>query len=206
MTKLSASHLRSLEKSTAKYQESLSEAWRYLDARGITEKTAEHFRLGYVKEPSRGDENYQGRLCVPYLRQVGVVAQRFRALGDSDCKYLGRTGVDTGLFHVEAFFADTDTCVITEGEFDAIVLHQIGIPSVGVAGAHGWKSHYWRLFQDFDQLIVFRDNDDAGKRLAKDIQEDFPATIIVRMPVDDVNEAYLNPEYGEDWLKEMARV
>ncbi len=206
MTKLSASRLNGLEKSTQKYESNLSEVWPYLESRGLTEETAKRFRLGYVDEPTRGDEDFQGRLCIPYIRQVGVVAQRFRTLGNSDRKYLGRVGIETGLFHVEAFFSDTDTCVITEGEIDTIVLAQIGIPSVGVAGASGWKQHYTRLFCDFARVIVFNDNDDAGKKFARSVIKGLADTrtlvIPATMPSKDVNETYLAPEYGEEWLQQ----
>jgi DNA primase len=207
MTKLSASRLKLLETSTKKYQESLSEVWPYLEGRGLTEETVARFRLGYVKEPLHGDESFDSRLCIPYLRRVGVVAQRFRTLSDDPRKYLGRSGVATGLFHVDAFFGDADTCVITEGEFDTIVLAQIGIPSVGIPGTKGWKRHYGRLFEDFDRVIVFRDNDEAGKTLVKEVTEGLAdaGTVVVSvpMPVNDVNATYLDPEYGEDWLREM---
>lgn len=206
MTKLSVSQRNMLEKSTAKYAANLSEVLPYLESRGLTEETIERFRLGYVKEPYKGDDDYEGRLCIPYLRRVGVTAQRFRAMEDSDCKYLGRAGVSSGLFHVEAFFGESEVCVITEGEFDTIILDQIGIPSVGIAGTSGWKSHYRRLFEDFDQLIIFRDDDEAGAKLVKAIRKDFPYAISVRMPSGDVNSTYLDPEYGEAYLREQARV
>jgi replicative DNA helicase len=206
MTKLSASQFKLLEKSTKQYQESLSEAWYYLESRGITEETAERFRLGYVKEPAKGDEEFRSRICIPYIRQAGIVAQRFRTLGASELKYHSRLGIESGLFHVEALFSASDTCVITEGEFDTIILSQIGIPSVGISGTTGWKPHYRRIFEDFDRLIVFRDNDDAGKVLARNIKKDFPYTVVVPMPVDDVNSTYLSPEYGEDYLREAANL
>lgn len=202
--KLSDAQKASLEHSTALYEKSLSLALPYLQSRGITETTATHFRLGVVGEAVQGDESYSGRLCIPYIRRAGVTAQRFRSLGDGFPKYDSRAGVPTQLYNVEPFFGNGELVVITEGELDTVVLHQLGIPSVGVPGASGWKPHYRRLFEDFERIYIFADEGDAGKDFGRAIRSDFPYAIVVTMPDDDVNTTFLNPLYGADFLRSLV--
>lgn len=201
----------SLETSTAKYEKSLSLASTYLAGRGITEETARRFRLGYVDDPA---DDFRECVCIPYLRRsVGVASQRFRRTNDSvRPKYLGRTGVASGLFHVEAFFGDNDFIVITEGEFDAIILDQLGIPATGVPGATSWKPHYRRLFEDFERVYVFRDNDDgkdinAAKDFADEIVRELDVPVVVqKMPHEDVNATFLHPDFGPEYLRSLLDV
>mgnify|MGYP000960664809 CR=1 FL=1 len=70
--KLSPSHKRSLEMSTATYAANVDQAGPYLAARGIDRQTAATHRLGFVADPLPGDEDYAGRLSIPYITPNGV--------------------------------------------------------------------------------------------------------------------------------------
>lgn len=203
--RLSPERRASLEKSTARYEQDVGQAAHYLAGRGLTEATARSFRLGVVHEPLPGDEPGAGRLSIPYLTRAGVVAVRYRCLQahehDPCPKYWGYPGAASHLFNVGALFGDGDLVCVTEGELDTIVLAQVGLASVGVPGGSNWKPHYSRIFEDFRRVVVFADGDDAGVKFGRKVAEAVHHATVVAMPPGlDVNDAFLHPAFGKNWL------
>jgi DNA primase len=124
----------------------------YLTHRGITPEWADYFGLGI--------EN--GWIMIPYRSALGVtVSYRFRRIGEGQPKYIQAKNSRQHLFNV------VDSCrphvYITEGEFDCIILKQIGLDAVGVAGVNGFKDSWVWLFQGVDVTIAY-DGDEEGKR------------------------------------------
>ena len=70
---LSSSVRSLLETATETYELFVSEAHTYLEQRGIDPALASTHRLGVVRAPIVGHEDYEGRLSVPYLTKAGVV-------------------------------------------------------------------------------------------------------------------------------------
>lgn len=59
--------------------------------------------------------------------------------------------------------------VITEGEFDAMVLAQAGVDNV-VSVPSGsndftWVDHCWEFLEQFERIIIWYDRDDAGQKM-----------------------------------------
>jgi DNA primase len=102
----------------------------------------------------------------------------------------------------------SNTIAICEGEIDTMVLSgMVGIPSVGVAGVSQWKPWFPKLFESYERILIFADNDikedgrNPGQELAKRIKEDLSKAEIVHLPDNtDVNEVYLS--YGTSWFTE----
>lgn len=200
---LSASQRESLERAVATYEAHLEQAMPYLAARGITEQTARTYRLGYVAEPPvRGDDEYLGRLAIPYLVTTGPVDIRYRAIRPGDePKYKSRPGSHVRLFGVKALTVHSDTIVLTEGEIDCITLNQIGVPAVGVPGANAWKDHWRLLFADYDNVLVVCDGDQAGRDFGKRMAERIDGAQVVHLPDGaDVNDVFVHQ--GEAALRE----
>jgi DNA primase len=150
-------------------------------------------------------EQFAGRLSIPYITPTGVVDIRFRAMGPEEPKYMGMPGTQTRLYNVEALHTANNFIAVCEGEIDAITLHyKCGIPAVGVPGANSWKPHYSRLLQDFETVYVFADGDQPGTDFAKSLSKEMQNVIILQMPeAQDVNSMYLSsgPEY---FVKKVA--
>lgn len=207
MSRLSASQKRSLTAAAEHYAASVDQAGAYLSARGITEQIARTFRLGVVSDPLPGDEDYMGRLSIPYLTPAGVVDLRFRAMQEGQSpKYLGMPDRQTRLFNVQALFTPSTTVAVCEGELDTIVMHSlVGVPAVGVPGAQGWKPHYRLLLEDFERVIVMCDGDQAGREFGRKVASELDNVTVVHLPDGvDVNEAYLTQ--GVDFIKQKAGV
>lgn len=156
-----------------KYNETLTpEVTSYLERRGIDLTVASGNLLGLVVEPDPSHVQYTGRLSIPYITPTGVVTMRFRCLEhhvDMKCeghgKYESPSGEETRLYNVNALHEDTDIIGICEGELDALVATAAGLPSVGMPGINNWKPYYYRLFEDYEKVILLGDGDTAGRSM-----------------------------------------
>lgn len=195
MSRLSVSQKSYLEKATEAYHLQIDTGGAaYLTGRGIGKEVAGMYRLGNVVEPLVGDDDYAGRLAIPYITPAGVVDIRYRALmPEQSPKYLSRTGAEAKLYNVSALLKSSDTIAICEGEIDAITMDAlVGIPAVGVPGANNWRRHFSLLFEDYSQVLVMCDGDQAGKDFGKRISGELDGATIIHCPEgSDVNDLYL---------------
>jgi len=58
---------------------------------------------------------------------------------------------------------------VVESSFDAIKLHQQGIPAVATLGANVSNKQCDLLLKYFNQVIVIGDNDEAGKMMGEKV-------------------------------------
>lgn len=171
----------SLGKLARQYNAAMTPAVRtYLSERGLDQDAADGFLLGEVSDPDPLHVPYVGRLSIPYITPTGVVSMRFRCLEQHDCKelgcpkYLQAAGEPTHLYNVQALH-DADTIIgVSEGEIDAETATISGLPTVGIPGIENWKPFYYRLFQDFERVIVFGDGDVAGRKFASKLSHTIP--------------------------------
>lgn len=187
-----------------RYHESLTaEVRSYLESRGLDKSAVDGARLGLVVNPDPAHSQYEGRLAIPFLTPTGVVYMRFRCLQDHNCKdfahgkYEGPAETGTHLYNVPALH-NADTVVgICEGELDALVATASGLSAVGVPGAHNWKPYYYRLFDDFERVIVLGDGDTAGRDFANKLAGNMPNAIPRPMPKDEDVSSYV-VKHGAD--------
>jgi DNA primase len=114
------------------------------------------------------------------------------------------------MFNVIDLHTGSPVVAICEGELDTLVMSAlVGIPAIGVAGVSQWKPHFPKMFEGFEKIIIFADNDvkedgrNPGMELAKRIKEDLDRAVVVNLPGNkDVNQVFL--EDGADWLHERA--
>ena len=191
---LSVDARKLLEQAAATYHSQIDTAKEYLRTRGVTRRTADMYKLGVVATPMIGDEQYVGRIAIPYLTPTGVVDMRYRAMGNDDSpKYLSRPGAHDTMFGVKAFQIDSDVIAICEGEFDTMIVNsEVGIPAVGLSGANKWKPWYSRAFQDYRKVFVLADGDQAGADMGKRIAQSIDVAVVVSMPEGmDVTDVFL---------------
>jgi len=141
-----------------------SEAMEYLVRRGLTEATIDYFRLGYVAEPADGYARYRGAITIPYLNpNRSVRVMRFRFLDPNrKPKYESFKGGSKHLFNVAA--TAQDKVWVCEGEFDAMILSQMGYPAVAVGGTNGFTTDWKYLFVNAEEVSLVFDNDTARKK------------------------------------------
>jgi DNA primase len=122
-------------------------------------------------------------ISIPYFDGRGrEVAIRFRTFNGKH-KYDQRSDVRLTLYGLD--LRDEPVVYLTEGEFDALILRQLGLPGIGVPGANAWKSHWRYLFRDADRVVICFDGDDAGRREASKIARSLRGVtnpVVVQMP------------------------
>lgn len=174
----------------------------YLLRRGLSAETISGARLGYAPRnygmtdslPSArqaggftiadlvssgmrnnsGREFFQGRIIIPYLRSGAVVQLRGK---DPDGKYFTPPGDNVRLYGGDEL-RDADEVIITEGEFDALILRQhlrsssssmraqnIAVVAIPGAGAlPGGPDHFEDYFSHCKRIYLGLDPDETGKR------------------------------------------
>lgn len=187
-----------------------SRAAEYLAGRGLTEETVAGFRLGVVphEDPAPGHASQGGRLAIPYLSRDGHPVQiRFQCFEEHDHREFQHGKYNTvaddpaRLFNVRALAAADEVIHVAEGEFDTMILNQIGLPAVGVPGARAWKPHWRRLLMGFSRIYIWGDPDAAGSELVNTITRSLRQAKPVHLRGGDVNEIYLSE--GADALHRL---
>lgn len=169
-------------------------AW--LEARGIADATIDAFRLA-----SEGDDV----LVMPYLRDGELVNLKRRNIADKSKQWQAKDA-EPCLFGWHLIDPKARKVAITEGEFDAMVLHQAGIPALSVnqgAGNHQWVGSDWERLDQFSEILVCFDADDAGQKGAKEVATKLgiERCRIVTFPAKDANEYLLAGAKPEDFQR-----
>lgn len=190
MQTLSSAQRQFFESAATQYQLDLANepapgAAEYLRSRGLGPEAVSRFRLGVVRRPLPGHEQYAGRLAIPYLTPAGVINIRFRCPQAHDCdghaKYLSADGAGTNLYNVLDLKRDSSFICVAEGEIDTMSLSLAGLPAVGVPGVKTWQKHFSRCLEDYDVIYAFGDGDDAGGKFSAFLAREAKARPI-RMP------------------------
>ena len=198
---LSTTQSKLLSEAAQRYAQAISEeALAYLEGRGISEVTAARYSLGTITDPIEGHQGYTGWISIPYYTALDIcVGFKFRRLDDGKPKYGAPVGQKTHLYNVTATTYDSSRIVICEGEFDAIIMNEAGIPAVGVPGVAAWKPFYPKLFTGFDVIYVIGDNDtredkdtNPGAEFARRVASEVLNAQIVQLPPGmDITDFYL---------------
>lgn len=167
-------------------------ALEWLKSRGLTDKTIADFKIA---EQATEGKTY----CVfPYLRDGVLINYKMRNIAEKrDMRQAG--GAEPCLFGWHLIDPKTRVIAITEGEIDAMSLHQCGIPALSVnagAGNHQWIESDWDRLERFSEILVFFDNDEAGNKGASEI--------IARLGTDRCKRVRLPTKDANEWLMQGA--
>lgn len=198
---LSTTQSKSLNEAAEHYSQAVSaDALAYLEGRGISEEVAGKYRLGTITDPIEGHQMYEGWISIPYFTALDIcVGFKFRRLDEGKPKYGAPVGQKSHLFNVSAVITDSPRMVICEGEFDAIIMNEAGVPAVGVPGVAAWKPFYSKLFTGFDTVYIIGDNDiredkdtNPGAEFARRVASEVINGQIVQLPPSmDITDFYL---------------
>lgn len=133
------------------------------DQRGFTRETIVDFEIGWD-----GD-----RYTIPVRDEGGELlnVRKYKMGADSSNKMLNITGHGAAQLFRPDILAANEQIVLTEGETDCILLNQYGIPAVThTAGAATFRPNWASKFIDKDVWVVY-DNDDAGRKGAKKVEQ-----------------------------------
>ncbi len=176
---------------------------KYLNGRGISEDTASYFNLS----------NHEGNILIPYHSSRGsLTVAKVKNLKNPQPKYYSVKGSIFGLFN-KSNLSTKEPLIITEGEFDSMILHQIGfrnVSSIGT-GANSLDKLFrmeGEFLKKFPGLIVIADNDEAGSRMEQGFIKEF--NISVKLPdkaafkgLKDITDVFL--KHGVKQIEEIIR-
>ena len=189
-----------------------SSGMAYLLSRGLTPETVAAFqvavqpvRLRFAKELRAGDlKNPDGETLVfPFKRDGELLNCKYLAVERSEDgkKFTQQEGgAEPCLFGWQAVPANARAVAITEGEIDAMTLHQCGIPALSVPmGGGGGRKQDWiesdyDHLERFDTLYLCLDMDEPGKQATAEIVKRLGADRcrVVELPLKDANECLQN--------------
>ncbi|MCB9798576.1 toprim domain-containing protein [Candidatus Nomurabacteria bacterium] len=136
----------------------------YLHDRGITDELISHFKLGW-------GEFYGSQWITIPIKDIDGNFSFFKLRRDpdqetEDGKYrFYPAGSKATLFGWDMLKGNTDMIVICEGEFDAILLTSLGIPTLtSTAGAGTFKDEWIPHLKNLKNIHICFDKDDAGAK------------------------------------------
>ena len=160
----------------------------YCNKRSISKET-----LDYV-----GIKENKDSVCFEYKNELGEhVANKYRFTkkdAKPKMKFEADTNINT-LFNMDKVNI-SEPLLITEGEFDTLAAIEAGfknaasIPS-GVNSTNNWIAANWTFLEQFEEVIIWFDNDEAGIKGAREVFNRLPNSVvkIVRCEVaNDINE------------------
>jgi twinkle protein len=170
-------------------------AW--LMARGLTEQTIEAFRIG---EHERDGKAYA---VFPYLRDGELINAKTRNI-DEKRDMRQETGAEPCLFGWHLIDPKARSITITEGEIDAMTLHQVGIPALSVnagAGNHQWIENDWDRLERFSEIFIAFDDDEPGRKGAREVAQrlGMERCRIVTFGAKDANQWLMDGADGEEF-------
>jgi twinkle protein len=173
-----------------------SRVLEWLRSRGLTENTLIAFKVG---EQIRDGKTYA---VFPYLRDGELVNAKYRNPDDKrDMRQ--EAGAEPCLFGWHLIDPLARSVAITEGEIDAMTLHQCGIPALSVnsgAGNHQWIENDWERLERFSEISICFDDDEPGRKGAAELAQrlGIERCKVVKFGAKDANQWLMDGAGGED--------
>jgi len=179
-----------------------SEVKKFLEEeRGISHDTSVKyglaFRQFYDKDSLTGELNEKKEILIPiYGEQKNLVAGRryllpkYREENEAKIKFAWRSS-PISLYPIETI--KNKTIVVTEGEFDALILNDKGIPAITTTGGSGADFREFAEYFVGKKIYLCYDCDNAGKEGAKK-----SAKVLANLPETEVYIMDLGLADGED--------
>lgn len=190
----------------------------YLNSRGISNDSIDEYQIGFgnlccttcITIPVRG-ENRE----IEYLKLRHYPENAPFEHDAMPFKYNNYPrGCSTTLFNGYDAIGK-DEVLIAEGELDAIVANQNGLPTtVGLPGAMDFKEEWGNYLSDASIIYICLDNDDAGERGYKTIlpiiAESCPQATIMRLQlpeaINDLTDFFCDGHYVEELMSTQQHV
>lgn len=184
---------------TTKYDDFISDlSLKPLKARGITESTCRKYQYYFT--------NYKGKPCqvANYFDENGTLVGQKLRFQDKSFAVKGKLSTT---FFGQQLYNNGVRLIITEGEIDCLTVSQllgnqepvVSIPC-GVQSAKKVFEANLKWLEGFNEVVVVFDNDDAGRKGAKEIEgilSPEKLRIAVLKQYKDPNEYYINDKGNE---------
>jgi 5S rRNA maturation endonuclease (ribonuclease M5) len=151
----------------------------YKHLRSVGYTTAQVLRTGLVIEhQGKVRDSLRDMVTIPYYIAGNVVSIRGRAWPYDEVadkakpKYKTCGGNSARLYNSDRTW-ESDEIIVCEGEFDCMVMEQLGFPAVGVPGARIWQDAWDGYLSNVRRVWLVFDRDPAGEQGAKKLLDKF---------------------------------
>lgn len=151
-----------------------------------------------------------GELWYLQVRTTQAARRQAERSGKRLGKYHALTGSRLGaLYGADALLSST-VAIVTEGEFDAMVVNQYcrpGVAAVTMGSAGTLPGVTWlRYFAHLKRIVLLLDNDDAGRAALDRWQRLLPRAVAVQLPdgSKDATDFRRNGGYLAGWVKDVT--
>ena len=166
---------RKAKKEPTRHESYNNKVLSYCNKRSISKET-----LDYV-----GIKENKDSVCFEYRNELGEhVANKYRFTkkdAKPKMKFEADTNINT-LFNMDKVNI-SEPLLITEGEFDTLASIEAGfknsvsIPS-GVNSTNNWIAANWTFLEQFEEVIIWFDNDEPGIKGAREVFNRLPNSIV----------------------------
>jgi DNA primase len=161
---------------------------KYFANRGITEETTRAFGAGFF--PGRG--SMSGRVVIPISNERGeLVAYAGRAIDEAEPKYklpsgFRKSDVLWNFDRVRGLSTVLEPVIVVEGFFDAMKIHQAGLPRVVSLMGSSLSVAQAALLCQFTRVVLCLDGDEAGRQATQAIASQLlPRTFVKAVHLAD---------------------
>jgi twinkle protein len=174
------------------------QAEQYLESRGLHKSTIEAYRVAADHDS----------IYFPFLRDGELVMCKWRSMTDKATAPTSKNQ-EPSLFGWQAIPETAREIYITEGEFDAMAMYQMGYPAVsvpfggGTGAKHSWIENEFNHLERFEKIYLCMDTDEAGVAAQEEISKrlGIERCLSVSLPAKDANDCLLQ---GLDVAKAIA--
>ncbi len=155
----------------------------YYHKRGLSDETIDHFKLGWDGTRYTIPIFINGE-CVNIRRRRDDSNRR-----DKGGKIYNTSGHGKAAIFNQDILKETETVIVAEGEFDAMLLIQHGWPAVsGTGGAGTFPDEWASLFESCQVVYVCYDNDLSGRSGTTKVARIVGSKVRIATLPDDVGE------------------
>ena len=168
----------------------------YLMARGLNERTIEHFKLGFISDSQLSCRDLVSRFGLAVVRRSGLLNPKGQSFGlvfpsssilfpfysngqvayvqtrslqdTTGRRWMGPTGVSRMIFNREAVLKP-GPIYICEGAMDVISAHQLKLSAIGLLGASSGIPEDLLPALRTRSVYIVPDDDEAGEAMARNL-------------------------------------
>ncbi|KAA5935352.1 AAA family ATPase [Pantoea sp. Bo_2] len=192
-----------------------SQCYEYLASRGITQQTAERFRISDAVVWYGDEKRELPALAFPYIRNGELLqVKRISTERPGGKKVImAEANCEPCLFGWQALDPKQRLLILCEGEIDCMSYAQLGYPALSVpfGGGKGakqqWIEYEYHNLDRFDEILLSLDNDDVGREAARDIARRLGEhrCRLVELPYKDINECLTKGVSDDDIFGYLER-
>ena len=188
-----------------------SKVVQWFNTRGISEKTLKDLKVSEGPEFMPQTGKSENTIKFNYMMGDTLINIKYR---DGKKNFKLYKGAEKIFYNINSIIG-YDTCIIVEGEMDALSFHEAGLPNV-ISVPNGATLNSNNLdyldncidyFEDKDKIILAVDNDEPGQALQQELIRRLGAEVCFTVDFEDCKDAneYLLKHGKENLIQQITK-